>query len=91
MGARACVRHSCRAGEQAGRCVRVRERACMRARVRTGTRACACVRGALGGELAQALEEGLVGHDEARVAHDRLEDDAADLILVGLEERLWWG
>ena len=60
----------------------------MRARVRTGTRACACVRGALGGELAQALEEGLVGHDEARVAHDRLEDDAADLILVGGEERL---
>jgi hypothetical protein len=46
------------------------------------------VRGALLGELAQPLEEGLVGHDEAGVAHDGLEDDAADLILVGGEERL---
>mmetsp|Transcript_8138 Transcript_8138/g.20250 ORF Transcript_8138/g.20250 Transcript_8138/m.20250 type:complete len:478 (+) Transcript_8138:194-1627(+) len=40
------------------------------------------------GELTQALEELLVGDDEARVAHHRLEDHAGHLALVGLEERL---
>jgi len=39
-------------------------------------------------ELAQPREEGLVRHDEARVAHDALEDDTGDLALVRLEECL---
>mmetsp|Transcript_10242 Transcript_10242/g.33786 ORF Transcript_10242/g.33786 Transcript_10242/m.33786 type:complete len:231 (-) Transcript_10242:480-1172(-) len=45
-------------------------------------------RAVLGAELAQTGEELLVGHDEAGVADDALQNHAGHLALVGLEERL---
>mmetsp|Transcript_508 Transcript_508/g.1557 ORF Transcript_508/g.1557 Transcript_508/m.1557 type:complete len:443 (+) Transcript_508:800-2128(+) len=48
-------------------------------------------RAVLGAQVAEALEELLVRDDEARVAHDGLEDDARDLVLVVLEDGLHGG
>jgi len=40
-------------------------------------------RACVGAYLAQLLEERLVGHDEARVAHDALQDNPRYLTLIG--------